>query len=386
LKLLNFSQKITINYLIKMNWKVPYIDFNKQFKKNRIEILSKFISVMRKGNFTLREDVSLFEKKISKFLNVKYVIGVNSGTDALMFALGCLGFRKGSEVITVGHTFIATISSIAHVGCVPIMCDISDDYNIDVNKIEKLITKKTKAIVPVHLNGRACNMKKIMNIAKKYNLKVVEDTAQSLGAKFKGKMAGTFGNLGCFSLHPLKSLGGAGDGGFVVTNEKKIYKKIYKLRNHGQENRDKISYYGFCSRLDNLQAAIINIKLKKFNSDIAARRKIAFFYSKKLEKFPLVLPSSFESKYNFDTFNSYVIRCDKQKKLKEFLKKKKIETLINWPNPIYKNKGLKIRNDYLPNTEKIVKEILSLPIYPEISIKQLNYIIKSISEFFQKKY
>ncbi len=366
-----------------MIWKVPYIDFNKQYKKNRVKFLSKFSSVMKKGNFTLREDVSLFEKKISKFLNIKYVVGVNSGTDALIFALACLGLKRGSEVITVGHTFIATISAIAHVGCIPVMCDISDDYNIDVNKIEKLITNKTKAIVPVHLNGRACNMKKIMDIAKKYNLKVVEDTAQSLGAKYCGKMAGTFGNIGCFSLHPLKSLGGAGDGGFIVTNDKKIYEKIFRLRNHGQQTRDKILYYGFCSRLDNLQAAIINIKFDNFISDVKRRRKIASLYSKKLKKLPLILPSGLNLKDNFDTYNSYVVRSKYQKKLKEYLKKKKIETLINWPNPIYKNKGLKIQTTFLPKTEKFVKEILSLPIYPELSNTQINYVTKSISEFFK---
>ena len=369
-----------------MKWIVPYIDFNKQFNFLKKEYIKNFSSVMSKGDFTLRKDVKIFETKIAKFLKVKYVVGVNSGTDALMLSIGSLGLGRGAEVISVGHTFIATISAIAHTGNKPIMCDIGKDYNIDADKIEKLITKNTKAIVPVHLNGRSCNMKKIMKIAKKHNLIVIEDCAQSLGAKFKSKMVGTFGKAGCFSLHPLKSLGGAGDGGFVATNDKYLYEKISRLRNHGQKTRDDIAHYGFCSRLDNLQAALLNTKFKFFKSNVMKRRKIASIYSEGLKNFPLLLPKLYENnKEYFETYNSYVIRTNRQKELVEFLKKKKIETLINWPRPIYKNKNLKIKVGHLPVTEKIVKEIISLPIYPEISSKQIKHVIESISKFFNGK-
>ena len=368
-----------------MKWIVPFVDFSKQFNTFKKKYIADFSKVMAGGNFTLRNDVKIFESKLAKFLKVKYVIGVNSGTDALFLSLGSLGLKRGSEIISVGHTFIATISSIAHTGSKPVICDISEDYNIDVEKIEKLITKNTKAILPVHLNGRSCNMDKIIKIAKKYNLIIIEDAAQSLGAKFKNKMVGTFGKAGCFSLHPLKSLGGAGDGGFVATNDKKLYKKIYRLRNHGQISREDIAHYGFCSRLDNIQAAILNIKFKSFKSNIIKRRKIASIYSNNLKNLPLILPSSYVDKKYFDTYNSYVVRTLEQKKLVQFLKRKKIETLINWPKPIYKNKGLKIKTGKLPKTEKIVKQIVSLPIYPEMSNKQIHYVIDMITDFFRKK-
>jgi len=368
-----------------MKWNVPFIDFNKQFNLLKKKYISDFISVMSRGDFTLRKDVKIFEERLAKYLNVKYVLGLNSGTDALLLSIGSLGLKKGSEIITVGHTFIATIAAIAHTGHKPIICDVSKDYNIDVTKIEKLITKNTKAIVPVHLNGRSCNMEKIIKIAKKYNLIVVEDAAQSLGAKFKNKMVGTFGKLGCFSLHPLKSLGCAGDGGFIATNDKNLYELIYRLRNHGQLNRNDIKHYGFCSRLDNLQAALLNTKFKTFGSNVIKRRKIASIYSKGLKNLPLILPESFLDKNFFDTYNSYVIRTSSQKKLIQFLKDKKIETLINWPKPIYKNKGLGIKTGPLPMTEKIVKEIVSLPIYPEMTNKQIFYVVKSISQFYSQR-
>ncbi len=220
-----------------MSWKIPYIDFGRQFKKLQKNHINNFKKIMVKGNFVLREDVEKFEKNVAKLLKVKYVVGVNSCTDALLLSLGSFGFKRNSEIITVAHTYVATLAAIRHIGAKPILADISRDYNIDVNHIEKLITKNTKAIVPVHLYGRSCNMSKIKSIAKKYKLKIIEDAAQAFGAKYNGKMVGTFGDVGCFSLHPLKSLGSAGDGGFIATNNKKIYEKVFKLRNHGQGKR-----------------------------------------------------------------------------------------------------------------------------------------------------
>ena len=220
-----------------MKWKIPYIGFNRQFENLKEGYIREFKKVMKKGDFVLRNDVRKFEKNMSKFLKAKYVVSVNSCSDALLLSLGSLGLKKNSEVICVADTYVATLSAIVHVGLKPVLVDIGEDYNIDVEKIEKHITKKTKVILPVHLYGRSCNMDRVMQIAKKYNLIVVEDVAQSFGAKYKNKMAGTFGTAGCFSLHPIKSFGGAGDGGFITTNNKKIYEKIFRLRNHGQGKR-----------------------------------------------------------------------------------------------------------------------------------------------------
>lgn len=376
-----------------MKWKIPYIDFGRQFKKQKTLHLSNFKKIMTNGDFVLRDEVVKFENKISKLLKVKYVVSVNSCTDALLLALTGIGLKKNSEIITVAHTYVATLAAIKHVGFKPVLADISEDFNIDPKKIEKLITKKTKAILPVHLYGHSCEMDKIMNIAKKYNLKVIEDCAQSFGAKYKNKFVGTFGEIGCFSLHPLKSLGAAGDGGFIVTGNKSLYEKFLRLRNHGQgrrkngkylKSRYDIDYFGFCTRLDNLQAAIVNTKLKILNKNIKLRNSLAKKYNNKFKDLPIVLPKIYNQNQYLDVFNSYVIRTKKQFQLFKYLRDKGIEVLINWPKPLYKHKGLKLNNFKLRNNEKICKEIISLPIYPEMQKTEFDYIVKNIINFFKK--
>ena len=376
-----------------MKWKIPYIDFGRHNNKQKNFHLSNFKRIMTKGDFVLRDEVLKFEKKISELLKIKYVVSVNSCTDALLLALTSIGLKRNSEIITVGHTYVATLSAIKHVGFEPILTDISDDFNIDPNKIEKLITKKTKAILPVHLYGHSCEMDKIMKIAKKYNLKIIEDCAQSFGAKFKNKFVGTFGEVGCFSLHPLKSLGAAGDGGFIVTKNKKLYEKFLRLRNHGQgrrkngkylKSRYDIDYFGFCTRLDNLQASIVNTKLKILKKNISLRNKIAKDYNKAFENLPIIPPKIYNKNLYHDVFNSYVIRTKKQFSLFKFLRKKGIEVLINWPKPLYRHKGLKLKNYNLKNNEKICREIISLPIYPEMLKSEFNYIVKTINSFFKR--
>jgi len=375
-----------------MNWKIPYIDFGRQYKQQEKSHLKNFKSIMLSGDFILRSEVEKFEKNISKILKVKHVVSVNSCTDALLLTLGSLGFKRNSEIISVAHTYVATLSAIKHAGSKPVLADISDDYNIDPNKIERLITKKTKAILPVHLYGHSCDMKKIMSIAKKYKLKVIEDCAQSFGAKFKNKFVGTFGKAGCFSVHPLKSLGAAGEGGFIATNDKKLYNKLLRLRNHGQgrrkngkylKSRYDIDFFGFCSRLDNLQASIVNTKLKILDKNINKRNLIARKFNKKFKNLPLVLPKIHkEDKYR-DVFNSYVIRTKKQFKLFKHLRRKGIEALINWPKPLYKHKGLNLSKKPLRKTEKICSEIISLPIFPEMKDSEINYIAKTVNSFFK---
>jgi dTDP-4-amino-4,6-dideoxygalactose transaminase len=376
-----------------MKWKIPYIDFGRQYKKQEKLHLANFKKIMLSGDFVLRDEVLKFEKKISSLIGSKYVVSVNSCTDALLLALASKGFKKNSEIITVGHTYVATLAAIKHVGLNPVLADISDDYNINVSQIEKLITKNTKAILPVHLYGHSCDMSSIMKIANKYNLSVIEDCAQSFGAKFKGKYVGTFGEVGCFSLHPLKSLGAAGDGGFIVTKNKTLYEKFLRLRNHGQgrrkngkylKSRYDIDYFGFCTRLDNLQAAIVNTKLKKLNKNIVLRNKVAQNYNKSLKDLPLVLPKIHKKELYLDVFNSYVIRTKKQFGLFKFLRDKGVEVLINWPKPLYRHKGLKLKKQYLINNEKICKEIISLPIFPEIKKSEVNYIVNCIKKFFNR--
>ena len=377
-----------------MKWKIPYIDFGRQFKNQEKSHLSNFRKIMINGDFVLRDEVLKFEKTISSLLKSNYVVSVNSCTDALLLSLAAMNFKKKSEIITVGHTYVATLAAIKHVGLEPVLADISDDFNIDTRQIEKLITKKTKAILPVHLYGHSCEMDSIMKLAKKHNLKVIEDCAQSFGAKFKRKFVGTFGEVGCFSLHPLKSLGAAGDGGFIVTKNKLLYEKFLRFRNHGQgrrkngkylKSRYDIDYFGFCTRLDNLQAAIVNTKLKKLNKNIYLRNKVAKSYNNSLKNLPLVLPKIYNKNQYLDVFNSYVIRTKKQFGLFKFFRDKGVEVLINWPKPLYHHKGLRLKKIFLKNNEKICKEIISLPIFPEMTKAEQNYIINCIKLYFRKK-
>ncbi len=367
-----------------MKYKVPFVDYPLQYQILKKEIDKTIERVLKKGDLILRGDVEKFEKKLATFVGTKYAIGLNSGTDALFFSLKTAGIDKEDEMITVSHTFVASIASIVHCGAKPVLVDIGEDFLIDVDKIEKAITPKTKAILLVHLNGRVCQMDKIMKIAKRYNLLIIEDAAQALGAKFKGKMAGSFGLIGCFSFYPAKILGAFGDGGAVVTNNQNIAKKICLLRDHGQKTKTKIVCYGFNSRLDNLQAAILNVKFKYLPKWIRRRREIAKIYNKGLLNLSqLKLPPAPDSdQSHFDVYQNYVIRAKKRNELRKFLKRKGIETLIKDPIPNHWQKSLGLKKFHLPNTEKFAKEILSLPIYPELTQTKIEYVIDCIRKFY----
>jgi dTDP-4-amino-4,6-dideoxygalactose transaminase len=369
-----------------MEWKVPFVNYKVQYKNLKKEIIKEIDRVLKNGDLILRKDVENFEKRLANFVGTKYAVGLNSGTDALFLSLKAAGIKKGDEVITVSHTFVATISVIVHCQAKPVLVDVKEDFLIDPDQIEKAISRKTKAIIPVHLNGRVCQMDKIMKIAKKYNLIVIEDAAQALGAKYKGKMAGSFGLTGCFSFYPAKILGAFGDGGAVVTNNKKIAEKIRLLRDHGQKTKTKIVCYGFNSRLDNLQAAILDLKFKYLKKWIKRRKEIAKIYDQGLKEIPEVIcpPAPDSDKIHFDIYQNYVIRAKKRDELKEYLAKKGIETLIKDPIPNHWQKGLGLEKFKLPNTEKFAKEIISLPIYPELKNWQIDYVIDCIKKFYSK--
>ena len=368
-----------------MDFKVKYIGLQRSYESHKEELNKVFERVMSEGSFILRDDVREFEQSISSFLGAKYAVGVNSGTDALFLSCKIAGIKKGDEVLTVGHTFVATLSAIYHCGAKPILIDIADDYNIDVTKIEEKITKNTKAIIPVHLNGRACQMDKIVEIANKYDLIIIEDACQSVGAKYNNQHVGTFGKFGCFSLHPMKSLNCAGDGGYIILNDEQDYQRLISLRNHGQSSDKKIIYeYGYSSRLDNLQAAIANIRLKDLSNNNKKRRKIAQKYNLELSSLPLTLHSDMSNNQYYDVFNSYVIRTEKRDALYQFLIDNKIEVFIHIPQPLSEQKALNLDGSNLIQNKKISKEILSLPIYPELTHEELDYIILIIKKFFEE--
>jgi len=267
------------------------------------------------------------------------------------------------------------------------LVDVREDFNMDVEQLEQAISHRTRAILPVHLNGRLCDMEKLLAVAQTHNLLVIEDAAQALGASLEGKKAGTFGLAGCFSLHPMKNLGGAGDGGFVATQNSKLAEKLRLLRNHGQRTKEDLPCFGFNSRLDNLQAAILNVKLKSLPEWIERRRQVASLYHQGLSNLPFLQlpPPPQQHGRFFDIYSSYVIRAQERDRLVTHLGECGIETFIHWPKPLHHQEALGLGHFQLPKTEEFAKEVVSLPISAEISNEQVEFVIDSIRNFYMKR-
>lgn len=366
-----------------MKYKVPFVDFPKQYRTYEKELSAAILNVMAQGDFILRADVSRFEDNIVNYLGVRYAVGVNSCTDAMHLSLLAAGIGPKDEVITVAHTFVATVEAIVQCGAKPVLVDVGNDYNMNVDLVEAAITPRTKAIMPVHLNGRMCNMEKLMKIASKHKLIIIEDAAQALGATFDGKKAGSFGIAGCFSFYPAKCLGAAGDAGIVATSSKEIADKIRLYRDHGRQTKDDIACYAFNSRLDNLQAAILNVKYKYLPQWIEKRRELASIYQKGLSGLPYIkLPAASDSHY-FDTYQNYVIRAQDRDRLAQHLLQSGIEIIISWPKAMHLQEALNLKHFHLPVTELLAREVISLPLIPEISNEQVEYVIESIRNFYK---
>jgi len=370
--------------------KVRFVNPQKQYHDHKKQLLGTIDDVLSRGDLIMRQDLEKFETNFAKFIGTKYAIGLNSCTDALSLSMQAAGLKNGDEVITVGHTFMASISCIYHCGAKAKLIDVGKDFNMNPELIEKAITKKTKAIEPVHLNGRLCDMEKIMKIAKKHKLIVIEDAAQSIGGKIKinnkWKKAGSFGLVGCFSMYPFKMLGAFGDAGVAVTNDSKIARKIKLLRYNGEDrNTRKFYYHGYTALLDNIQAAVLDVKLKYLPSWIKRRREIAKLYNKGLKDVPEIITPDFKDSRFFDVWQNYVIRAKNRNKLKNYLgKEASVETLISWPKPMHKEPVLQPNKIHLPETEQICKEVISLPMYPELTDSQIKYVIQSIKKFYKK--
>jgi dTDP-4-amino-4,6-dideoxygalactose transaminase len=357
---------------------VKFVGLKRQFSNLELELTAKFQEVCSSGSYIMGDYLSSFESKMASYLNVKHVIGVGDGSDGLFLIMKALGIGEGDEVITAPNSFIASAWTIVATGAKPVFVDVDEDLNINPSLIENAITNKTKAIMPVHLTGRAAKMDLINKIAKKNNLFVVEDAAQAIGAKFKGEKIGGFSNGASFSLHPLKNLGLYGDGGIISTNDSKLDKDIRVLRNHGLVNRDECTVWGFNSRLDALQASFAEIKLKHLDNWNTRCNEIAQMYFNNLKN--VILPV-----VNKDSvFHNFVIRTDKRDELMKFLSNKRIETKIHYPIPIHLQKAaisLGYKNGDFPKTEEFAKTMVSLPIYPELSDEEVNYVIKYVNLF-----
>lgn len=366
-----------------MRYKVRFVNYPRQYQMYKKEFDSVWEEIMSGGNFILRQNLEDFENRIAEYVRTKHAIGVNTGTDALYLSAHALGFRPGDEVITVAHTFVATIGAIVQCGATPVLVDITDDFNMDVEQIEDAITYKTKGIIPVHLNGHACNMDKIMEIAKKYNLRVIEDAAQALGAQFKGKRCASFGDTGIFSFYPAKMLGTAGDGGMVCTNDDALARKLRAFRDNGRvDSVEVIECFGWCTRLDNLHAAILNMKFNYFDKWVERRREIARLYDEGLNGIGDVIPHPRSDGDYFDVYQNYVIRSKYRDELVKHLRASGIEVIISWQRPVHKQKALKLDHYKLPKTEQISAEVVSLPMYPELTDDEANIVLEAVKTFF----
>ncbi|MDP2921157.1 MAG: DegT/DnrJ/EryC1/StrS family aminotransferase [Candidatus Omnitrophota bacterium] len=360
--------------------KVDIFTLKRQYEEIKDELKGPIENVMLSGGFILGEDVGLFEKEFAEYCGVKYGIGVNSGTDALFLACLACGIGQGDEVITPSYTYIATSLGISMAGARPVFVDTEEKtYCIDVTKLEKAITKKTRAILLVHLYGHPADMDPIMQIAKKHKLKVIEDCAQAHGALYKNKKVGSFGDAACFSFYPTKNLGAFGDGGMVITSSEEIKDRMSLLHDYGRKGRYEHIIKGYNSRLDTLQAAILRVKLKHLNEWNEKRRKNADLYTKlfKEAKLDMILP--YEESYAKHIYHQYTVRVKNRAVLMEKLADKGVRTLIHYPIPIhlqecYKELGYKKRD--FPVAEKCCEEIMSLPMYPELTEQEIRYVVE----------
>jgi dTDP-4-amino-4,6-dideoxygalactose transaminase len=360
---------------------IKFNDFQKQYKSNQKNFDKAIKSVLNSGWYILGEQVTNFEKEFANYIGVKYSAGVANGMEALQIALLALNIGKGDEIITTSHTAAATALAIISVGAKPIFVDIDEYFHINVDKIEKKITKNTKAIIPVHLYGQSIDLDGALNVCKKHRLYLIEDCAQAHGALYKNKKVGSLGDINCFSFYPTKNLGAFGDGGALTTNSKMLYEKILKLRNYGQKNRYEHELYGINSRLDEIQAAILSVQLKSLDKNNKIRQKLAEIYYNNLKNVKNIKIPKIRKNCQ-SVFHLFVIEAENRDNLAEYLKSKGIASLIHYPIPIHKQICFKKYKASLPVLENKIKVILSLPIHPFLSKKEIDYICKSIKEFY----
>lgn len=364
--------------------KIPSLNLKEQHRQIRNELKKALFKVMDSGSYILGDEVNEVEAKIGQYLNVNSAIGVASGSDALLLALTSIDVGAGDEVITTPFTFFATAGAISRLGAEPVFVDIDPlTYNINPYLIEEKITLNTKAIIPVHLFGQCAQMDPILEIAKKYNLIVVEDAAQSIGARYRGRMAGSMGDFGCFSFFPSKNLGCMGDGGMVVTNNKGLAEKIKILRVHGGKPKYFHPLIGLNSRLDTIQAAILLAKFKYLDEWNKKRQECADFYNSLLEDSNIERPHILKD--NLSVYNQYTIRTKYRDELKDHLESKGIGCAVYYPLPLHLQECFKslgyIRGDF-PEAEAAAREVLSLPMYPELPRTQIEYIAQAVRAFF----
>lgn len=366
-----------------MSMTVKYLDLPRQFQDEELFGLLK--QQFDRCQFVMGPEVEQFEKQFAALCGVPHALGLNSGTDAIFLALKALGVGPGDEVITVPNSFVATAGAIVAAGAKPVFVDVASDYNMDVTLIEGAITSHTRALLPVHLTGNPADMTSIMKIAEKHKLFVIEDAAQAVTASVDGKRVGSFGDAGCFSLHPLKNLNVSGDGGALTTISADLHEKVRMLRNHGLKNRDEIEFFGYNSRLDTLQAMVAIHVMKKVDAVTEARQRNAAIYDQEFASMgeAVVLPPRRANVTQ--VFHTYIVRAKERAALIEHLAGKGIETKIHYPIPIHLQKPcreLGYKKGDFPECERQSEEILSLPVHQHLEEKQIYHVAESVKKFY----
>jgi dTDP-4-amino-4,6-dideoxygalactose transaminase len=363
---------------------VPYVDFAAEHAAIRAELLAAVQRVLDHGGFILGSEVEEFEARFAEYCGVRHAVGVASGTAALTLALQGLGVGPSDEVITVPNSFVATVSSIVLTGARPVLVDVLDDFTIDPERIEAAVTARTRAIVPVHLTGRPADMERVTAVARRHGLAVVEDAAQAVGAEYRGRRAGALGHASAFSLHPLKNLGAAGDGGVVTTDDDELADWLRKARNHGLRTRDECAFFSPNERLDALHAAMLRVKLGHLEEWTERRRHNAAYYCEHLEGLPEIrLPR--ERAGERCVYHTFVVEAERRDTLRAHLAARGVETKVHYPVPIHLQpaaSGLGYQRGSFPVAERQAARILSLPVHPWLSEEQLAYLVGGVREFY----
>ena len=365
--------------------KVRYSYLKQQFS-NCPDLWKKLKKFVATEDFTLGKPLKVFENNFAKLIGTKYAVGVNSGTDAIKLSLKAIGVKQGDEIITAANTFVATVGAITELNAKPVFVDCDDSFCMNVDLLEKKITKKTKAIVPVHFTGYMTNMEKLVKISKKYKLPIIEDACQSILAEMNNKKAGTFGLTGAFSLHPLKNINVWSDGGIITTSNKQIYKKLLLLRNHGLSDRDTVKINGYNSRLDTFQSVVGNWLLPQAKKIANQRIKNAKLYDSQFNKIKEISIPERLKKFKI-VYHLYIIFAEKRDELYKYCLKKGIDAKIHYPTPIYLQEAYKYLNHKkgdFPVADAHVKKIISFPCDQHLSVKQINYVTKTVKDFYKK--
>lgn len=373
--------KIYFNVVSRVIVMIPILDLSKQYAELKTDIEREVLKVLSSGQYILGENVKKLEKDFAKYNGVAHSLGCASGTDALHLALRALDIGAGDEVITVSFTFIATVEAISYVGATPVFVDINNEtFNFDVKELEKKITSKTKAIMPVHLYGQPVDMDPIIEIAKKYNLFIVEDCAQAIGATYKGKKVGSLGDIGCFSFFPTKNLGTFGDGGMITTNSDYLAERMTSLRNHGSKVRYYHDEVGLNSRLDEIHAAILNVKFPHIDKWNSKRREVAYYYNELFKDIPEI-QTPVELENTHCVYHQYTVKVPVRDQLVEAIKEKGVMAMIYYPVPIHLQAAFKdagFNQGSLPVTEDLTTKVMSLPMFPEITKEQQRQVAEAV--------